>query len=97
MSIRKVAVVRHREAAELEIGIKRLHVTENRLAGGGIAIVPDRDTARQPVDHLLVAEILAHRPKTAMRMKSRTVEGDDTGRFLAAMLQCMQAQSGYRG
>ena len=71
MRVGEVAIVRHREAAELEIGIERLHVPENCLAGGGIAIVPDRDAARQPVDHLLVAEILAHRPQAAVRMKFR--------------------------
>ena len=38
----QVAVVRDREAAELEIGIQRLHVAQHGLAGGGVAVVTDR-------------------------------------------------------
>ena len=49
----EVAVMRHREAAELEIGIQRLHVAQDRVAGGGIAVMPDRGACRQAVDHAL--------------------------------------------
>ena len=37
----QVAVMRDREAAELEIGVERLHVAQDGLAGGGIAVMAD--------------------------------------------------------
>ena len=89
--------MRHREAAELEIGIQRLDVAQDRVAGGGIAVVADRGAARQPVDHLLIAEIVADRAKAAMRVELVAVERDDAGRFLAAVLQRVQAERGHRG
>ena len=46
MRVGEVAVMRDREAAELEIGIQRLHVAQDGFAGGGVAVMADGDTAR---------------------------------------------------
>src|SRR5690348_4314479 len=50
--------------------------------------------ARQPDDDVLGAEILADQAKATMGVKLLAVVGDDSGRFLAAMLQGMQSQRG---
>ena len=46
VGVGQVAVVRDREAAELEIGIQRLDVAQDRVAGGGVAVVADGDIGR---------------------------------------------------
>ena len=43
----QVAVMGHREAAELEIGVERLHVAQDGVAGGGVAVVADGARAGQ--------------------------------------------------
>ena len=43
----QVAVMRHGEAAEGEVGIERLDVAQRRLAGGGVAVVAERGAAAQ--------------------------------------------------
>ena len=59
VGVGQIAVVADRQSAELEIGKKRLDVAQRHLAGGGVADMADRGVARQPVDHLLRAEIVA--------------------------------------
>ena len=93
----QVAVVRHREAAELEIRVQRLHVAQDGVAGRGVAVVADRRGAGQRRDHPRVAEIVADQAQAAMRMEVVAVEADDAGRFLAAVLQRVQAERGHRG
>ena len=90
--IGEVAVVRHREAAKLEIGVEWLHVAEDRAAGRGVAVMADRTDAGQRGDHPRIAEVVADQAKAAMRMKVAAIEGDDAGRLLAAMLQRVQAE-----
>ena len=46
VGVGQVAVMRHREAAELEIGVQRLHVAQHGVAGGGVAVVADRAGCR---------------------------------------------------
>ena len=41
MGVGEVAVMRDGKAAELEIGVQRLHIAQDRVAGGGVAIVAD--------------------------------------------------------
>ena len=65
----QVAVMRHREAAELEIGVERLHVAQDGAAGRGVAVVADRRGAGQRGDHPRVAEIVADQAQAAMRME----------------------------
>src|SRR5579872_5730866 len=88
----EVAVVADRQAAEGEIGEQRLHVAQRDLAGGGIADVTDCRMSRQPTDDVLGTEILADETEAAMGVKLLAVVGDDSGRFLAAMLQGVQSQ-----
>ena len=46
VGVGQVAVMRDREAAELEIGIQRLDIAQDRVAGGGVAVVADRRCGR---------------------------------------------------
>ena len=86
-----------REAAEGKLGIKRLHVAQDGLAGGRIAHVSNRRGAAQGADHRLGAELLADLPEAAVGMEVGAVEGDDSGRLLTPVLQRVQAQDGMRG
>ncbi len=86
--------MRHREAAELEIGIQRLHVAEDRATRRGVAVVADRRDAGQRGDHPRVAEVVADQAQAAMRMEVAAVEADDAGQLLAAMLQRVQTECG---
>ena len=89
--------MRHREAAELEIGIQRLDVSQDGFAGRGVAVVADGITAGQRRYHPRVAEIVADQAHSLVRMEPPGIEGDDAGGFLAAMLQRVQAERGHRG
>src|SRR4026207_1962899 len=44
-------------AAGVEIGKQRLHVAQDRVAGGGVAVVAERDVALEPADHLGLVEV----------------------------------------
>ena len=70
VGVGQVAVMRDREAAELEIGIERLHVAQDRVAGGGVAVVADRGAAGQRGDHPGVAEIVADQAQAAMGVEA---------------------------
>ncbi len=96
IGIGEIAVVADGEPAELEIGEQRLHVADRHLAGGGIAHMADGGMAAELADHLLGAEILADMADGAMGVELLAVIGDDAGRFLAAMLQRMQAKRRQR-
>ncbi len=97
MRVGEVAVMRDREAAELEIRVERLHVAQDRLAGRGVAVVADCMGTRQGGDHPGVAEIIAHQPHTLVRVKAPAIEADDAGRLLPAMLQRVQAKRRHGG
>ena len=71
MRVGQVAVMRDREAAELEIGIQRLDVAQDRVAGGGVAVMADGDAAGQFLDHPRVAEIVADKAHAAMGVEAR--------------------------
>ena len=89
--------MRDREAAGVELGEQRLHVAQDRFAGGGIAHVADRRRARQALDRRGAGEMVADQAQATLGMESRAVEGDDARRLLAAMLQRVQPQRGDRG
>ena len=46
----QVAVVGDGEAAGVEVGEQRLHVAQDGVAGGRVAVVADGDVALQPLD-----------------------------------------------
>ena len=90
--VREIAVVGDREAALGKLGEQRLDVAERRLARRRIADVADCGAAGEPADDIVAVEIagdMAHRP---VRVEMLAVEGGDARRFLAAMLQRVQAE-----
>ena len=86
-----------REAAGVQFGEQRLHVAQDGGAGRRVAHVADRDGAGQPVDHVAPRERVADEAEPALGMKALAVVADDAGRFLAAMLERMQAERRDRG
>ena len=92
--VRQIAVMADRQSAKGEIGEERLDVAQRDLAGRRIPAMTDRRRARQTRDHVLRAEIVADQTGTAMRTELVAVIGDDAGRLLAAMLQCVQPERG---
>ncbi len=91
-AVREIAVVGHREAAAVELGEEGLHVAQHCFAGGGVADVADGGRAGEALDHPLGGEVVAHEPVPALRVEGAPVEGDDAGRFLAPVLQGVQAE-----
>ena len=67
--IGQVAIVGNREAAACEFGKERLDVADARVACGGIACMPDRPAAVQPVDHRLFGELVADQSDVTLGMK----------------------------
>ena len=64
--VREVAVVSDREAAGVDIGKQRLHVAQDGIAAGRIAIVADRDVALQALDDAGAAEVVADEAHAAL-------------------------------
>ena len=90
----QVAVVGDREAAGVEVGEQRLHVAQDGVAGGGVAVVAERDVALEAADHVGLVEVVADEAEAALGMEVAAVEGDDAGGLLAAMLQGVKAERG---
>src|SRR6202000_2352188 len=80
------------ETTGIELGEQRLDIAQDGCAGGGIADVANRGAAGQALDHFAAGEGVADETKPAFGMKTAAVEGDDTGGFLAAMLEGMQSE-----
>jgi hypothetical protein len=93
----EVAVVGEREAAGVQIGKQRLDVAQDGVAGGGVAVVAERDVALEPADHLGLVEVVADEAQAALGMEVAAVVGDDARGLLAAMLQGVQAERGKGG
>ena len=85
-----------REAAGVEVGEQRLHVAQDGVAGGGVAVVAERDVALEAADHVGLVEVVADEAEAALGMEVAAVVGDDAGGLLAAMLQGVQAERGQR-
>ena len=96
-AVGEIAVVADGEAAAFELGEQRLHVAQDRFAGGGIADVADRGGAGQAVDHLAAGEVVADQAHAALGVEALAVEGDDAGGLLAAVLERVQAERGDGG
>ena len=93
----QVAVVAEGEAAELEVGEQRLDVALDRIAGRGVAVVADRRCARAGARcAALEVKLSADEAEAARGVEMRAVVGDDAGRFLAAVLQRVQAERRQR-
>ena len=85
-----------RETAGIEFRDQRLNVAENGLACRGVAIVADGRVAREFLDDVAAVEIVAHQAERPVNVELSAIEADHAGRFLAAMLQRMQAERGMR-
>jgi len=96
-AVGEVAVVADGEAAALKLGEQRLHVAQDRFAGGRIAHVADRRIAGQTVDDVAAGKGVADEAEAALGMEALAIEGDDAGGFLAAVLEGVQAERGDRG
>ncbi len=96
-AVGEITVVADGETAGIEFGKQRLHVAQDGFAGGRITHVTDGRGAGQPVDHLAAGECIADKSEAAFGMKPLAVERDDTGGFLAAMLEGVQAERGDGG
>ena len=92
----EVAVVRQRELALVAIDDDGLRVDQRGVAGGGVARVADGGGAGQARQHLRL-KISCTRPMPFCRCSVGAVGGDDAGRFLAAMLQRVEAEIGELG
>ena len=93
----EVAVVGDGEAAGVEVGEQRLHVAQDGVAGGGVAVVAEGDVALEAADDVGLVEVVADEAEAALGMEMVAVEGDDAGGLLAAMLQGVQPERGQRG
>ena len=89
--------MRDREPAAVEFGEQRLDIAQDRFAGRRIADMSEGQIARQPLDGRAAREMVADQPEAAFGLETPAVERDDAGRFLAAMLQGVQAERGDRG
>ena len=92
-AVGQVAVMGDREAAAVEFGEERLDVAQDRPAGGRVADVADGASGPAAARWSTRSEKLSPtRPSWRSEWKTLAVEGDDAGRFLAAMLQGVQAE-----
>src|SRR5687767_3455016 len=89
--------MRNREAALRQLGEQGLDVTQRGFAGGRIANVADGGPPGQLPDDFVAVEIAGDMARRAVRMKVGTVEARDPGRFLAAMLQGVEAKRDKAG
>ena len=95
--VREIAVVANSEAARVEIGEQRLHVAQDDVAGRRVAVVADGHTAREPLDHARLGEVVADEAEAALLIEAFAVIGDDAAAFLAAMLERVHAERGDGG
>ena len=91
-----VAVVRQRNLALVALHHDGLRVEQRRIAGGGIAGVADGQRAGKARQHVRGEEV-GDQPHAFVKFDPLTVGGRDARRFLAAMLQRVQAQVGELG
>ena len=91
-----VAVVRQRNLALVAFHHDGLRVEQGRIAGGGVARVPDGQRARESREDVAGEEI-GDQSHALVKFDPLTVRGGDARRLLAAMLQRVQAQVGELG
>jgi hypothetical protein len=95
-AVGEVAVMGDCKTAGIEFGEERLDVAQDGFARGGVADMADGGGAGQALDHFAAGEGVADEAEAAFGMEALAVEGDDAGRFLAAMLEGVQAERGER-
>src|SRR6266850_1179963 len=92
-SVGEIAVVPERHFPLVAVDHDGLRVQQRLVARGGIACVTDGEIAGQVGQHRRGKDFFhfAHRP---MQVQFGSIAGNDSSRFLAAMLQCVQAKIG---
>ena len=85
----QVAVVPERDA-ERRIDIERLRLGARIAAGGRVAGVPDSHAAFE-LQHVALAEYIAHQSVVLAQIDALAVAGHDAGRVLAAVLDDAEA------
>ena len=73
-AIGEIAIVADREAAAIELGEKRLHVAQDRLAGGRIAHMTDGGCAGQAIDHFAACKGVADKTEASLGMETLAVK-----------------------
>ena len=81
-----------REAAVGKLGEQGLDVAQRGLAGGRIADMADRGAPGELADDVVAVEIAGDMAHRAVGMEMLAVEAGDPGRFLAAMLERVEAE-----
>ena len=91
MRIDQVAVVRDGDRAFVRLHQDGLRIEQRGIASRGVARVADGQSAAHLREHIF-GEDVGDRAHGLVRARGQAVGGDDAGRFLAAMLQRMQAE-----
>jgi len=91
-AVGEVAVVGNGDAADFQFREQRLHVSQDRLAGGGVAHMADGAVARQTVQRRRIGEMVTDEAHMAFGMETAIMVGNNAGGLLPAMLKGMQAQ-----
>ena len=91
-AVGEIAVMPHGKSAGVQLGEQRLHIAQNGPAGGRVTHMADRSVAGQAIDHLAPREGVADQTEATFGMEAITVERDDAGGLLAAVLERMQAE-----
>ena len=94
--IDQIAVVGQGERAQAGHQQHGLGIADLAAAGGGIAVVADGQLARHALQHLLVKH-LAHQAHVLVQAHPGLVEDGDSCRFLAPVLQGVEAEVGEVG
>src|SRR5262249_4998972 len=87
----KVSVMAERQTAHIEIGKKRLHISEGRLANSRIAYMADGGLPGQPFYDGFGIEMIADEALAAFCVELAAIKRDNPGRFLTAVLKRMKA------
>src|SRR5690606_2176065 len=90
--VRNVTVMSHSESAAGQVGVERLYVPQSCAASRRIADMADGGRTGQLGDRLSGREVLGDMAQAAASVELCPVEAGDTYRFLAAVLQGMQAE-----
>ena len=88
---RQIAVVAEGQLALVAVDHDRLRVHQGSVAGGRVARVPERRVAGKARKHFGLKNI-GHQAHAFFEMQFAPVARNDSGRFLAAMLQRVEAE-----
>lgn len=88
----QITIVGNGHPAKLEVGEKRLNVSQGAVTGGGIAHVAYGDRSLEAVNDVLGAEIVADQTESLVAVEMFAIEADNSGGFLATVLEGVQAE-----